>query len=961
MKLLSAIACVALAGAVAPPRIELSLEGMTKSTSVDTDWTERCPAATTTSEANCPFPVAHAFDHNNQAIDVTTTVERVTSASGTAQPVTASNGSYDVQWDEPAIYLFKYQAKDSVGNTAEHIVFELVLDDLTKPEITCNAATQTLEVFQNDPTTQDAVQQCTFSDNIAQPGDIDVTYDVIGTVYSLVDGGRNRTKTHKHFSSYTAMNTYFHEQATLEKRGKFTVGILARDNAGMFGAHGEDNVQHASFELYIEDNVAPTITLEGGNPTIECGTPYTNVSGVWTNTDTQTTMSEDQLNKGNSKYSSSRPYKSWRDPGVTVTDLYDTDLSQAMAQPCDINDPTKCLDVLVAGNYTITYTATDASGNVGSQTRTVHVVDDEAPKIAIIGGPLQYHQKTAEAYDDPGIRVWDNCDFYGSNATSNGTHVSYANVSNGQLSDLQSNVRVWYTHDTDGACSNTAAHLSWSELDLSQGGKYWKHYQAEDSAGNVSPQACRKITIVDEEKPILSIEWNSQVSDGIEMVDASTSLEYQDEGATCTDYVHGNLNRAVRSTGDIVNRAKVGTYYVTYTCKDPSGNHAEPMTKTIIVRDETCPTITLESGTQEISIEAGFPYVDQEPACSDDFSSACIKKVYGNTVNYARAFKQSPNCETVKAAYSEASTGYYLLTPTGGPEVSAFCDMENVRTYFRKDDFVGSACLTDMCEGSYDSGSLVTDCFSVDENEKAYYPRNGDEQHLVGITSMDEGQCVIFSQAGIEGVQNKTVLCSELVSEAELAHIKHSVKDSHNFCSWQEEANRNSTHGVPTFANSGTESFSRANLYPVSNGASADDPTEYVIKYHYTDAAGNTGACPSNHAQYPNECKCPKERTVHVKDSLPPVITLKLNDNLVAVSGGGQTGHGHYNTPTTFQSSTSNPAYINAAAGGEHNPFLMAESTTSVNGWAVAAVASFITGVALLSYSGKSATTSVPV
>jgi phosphoribulokinase len=33
----------------------------------------------------------------------------------------------------------------------------------------------------------------------------------------------------------------------------------------------------------------------------------------------------------------------------------------------------------------------------------------------------------------------------------------------------------------------------------------------------------------------------------------------------------------------------------------------------------------------------------------------------------------------------------------------------------------------------------------------------------------------------------------------------------------------------------------------------------------------------------------------------------------------------------------------------------------SVNGWAVAAVASFITGVALLSYSGKSATTSVPV
>jgi len=960
MKLLSAVACVALAGAVAPPRIELSLEGMTKSTSVDTDWTERCPASHTTSEANCPFPVARAFDHNNQVIDVTTTVERVTSASDTAQPVAATSiGSYDVKWDEPAIYLFKYQAKDSVGNTAEHIVFELVLDDLTKPTITCEHATQTFEVYQNDQATQDAVQQCTFSDNIAQPDDITVTYDVTGTVYTFDGvGKKTASKEHHAFTSYTDLNTYFHTQSTLKKRGTFTVGILAKDTAGMFGAHGEDNVQHASYTVYIKDTVAPTIALLGGNPTIECGTPYTKVDGVWTNDFTGTTMSEDKLDEvdgqqtywGVSKYDNTKLWKSWRDPGVTVTDLYDTDMSQAIAQPCDVNDPTKCLDVSASGDYTITYTATDASGNAGTQTRTVHVVDNLPPQIAIIGGELQYHQKTAEAYDDPGIHIKDNCDFQGSDATSNGTHVSYATVSNAQLSDLHSNVKVWYTHDTDGTCSDsTDGRLLWSDLDLSNGGKYLKHYQVEDRAGNVSPPVCRKITIVDDEKPILSIEWDSKVSNGIEYVDASTSQEYQDEGATCTDYVHGNLNRAVRSTGDIVNLANVGTYYVTYTCKDPSGNHAEPMTKTIIVQDVTCPTITLDSDTQEISIEAGFPYVDQGATCSDDFSACDLSKVYGNTVNYARAFKESPNCETVKAAFSEASSGYYLLTPSGvsGREVSAFCDMQNVRTYFRKDDF-GSACPANMCEGS--------NCFSVAVNEKAYYPRSGHVQHLVGITAKNNEQCEIFSQAGIDGVQRKTVACGELVSEAELAHIKHFVLDSHSFCSWQSEADR---VGLPTFANTRTESFSRANLYPVSDGASANEPTHYVIKYHYTDAAGNTGKCGSTHAEYANMCKCPKERTVHVKDSLPPVITLKLNDNLVAVSGGVQTGHGHYDTPTsTFVSSTQNPAYNNGAG---NNPFLMAESTTSVNGWAVAAVASFITGVALLSYSGKSATTSVPV
>ena len=41
------------------------------------------------------------------------------------------------------------------------------------------------------------------------------------------------------------------------------------------------------------------------------------------------------------------------------------------------------VDISTAGSYTITYTATDAAGNVGTATRTVTVVDTTAPVVTV--------------------------------------------------------------------------------------------------------------------------------------------------------------------------------------------------------------------------------------------------------------------------------------------------------------------------------------------------------------------------------------------------------------------------------------------------------------------------------------------------------------------------------------------------------------------------------------------------
>merc|ERR1712072_965588 len=70
---------------------------------------------------------------------------------------------------------------------------------------------------------------------------------------------------------------------------------------------------------------------------------------------------------------------------------------------------------------------------------------------------------------------------------------------------------------------------------------------------------------------------------------------------------------------------------------------------------------------------------------------------------------------------------------------------------------------------------------------------------------------------------------------------------------------------------------------------------KYVIMYHVSDKAGN------------KECKTLK-RTVVVKDTLPPVITLHLKNKLIHTSASSQVGLGGKKNP----------------AGGKANPFLKA-------------------------------------
>jgi len=94
---------------------------------------------------------------------------------------------------------------------------------------------------------------------------------------------------------------------------------------------------------------------------------------------------------------------------------------------------------------------------------------------------------------------------------------------------------------------------------------------------------------------------------------------YVDDGATCSDQVDGVISQNVEVSGDVVNLSKVGTYVITYNCKDSAGNSAPTTQRTVHVRQTSCPTceITGQEDPHVQKHEAGFEYTDQGAVCTD--------------------------------------------------------------------------------------------------------------------------------------------------------------------------------------------------------------------------------------------------------------------------------------------------------------------------------------------------------
>jgi hypothetical protein len=216
------------------------------------------------------------------------------------------------------------------------------------------------------------------------------------------------------------------------------------------------------------------------------------------------------------------------DPGATATDSCAGDFTSAI-QVSGTVDPN------VVNTYTLTYTVSDASGNEATATRTVNVVDTTAPVITVSGdSPVTV--ECHGSYTDAGATATDACG------------VVSVNTSGG--------------------------------VDVNTPGTYTITYTATD--GTNTATATRTVNVVDTAAPTITLGGASTMT-----VECHTG--FTDPGASAADA----CDTAVPVTASgIVNADVPGTYTITYTASDDSGNAAAPVTRTVNVVDTTPPVIS---------------------------------------------------------------------------------------------------------------------------------------------------------------------------------------------------------------------------------------------------------------------------------------------------------------------------------------------------------------------------------
>jgi uncharacterized protein (TIGR03382 family) len=244
--------------------------------------------------------------------------------------------------------------------------------------------------------------------------------------------------------------------------------------------------------------------------------------------------------------------------------------------PADINNGSRDPDNNLAGctqspagpypigSTTVTLTCRDQADLVARCTGTVMVEDQVMPEVTLNGPATDGMECTRNgSYRDLGATANDMC---------------------------QGSLQV-----TVSGAVNPAAP-----------GAYALDYRATDSAGN-EVTATRTINVTDTVAPRVTVS-------GTNRMEHECGTPFIDPGATADDACAGPLPVSATRSGSV---DQPGTFSITYSAADPSGNRStSPVTRTVTVVDDTPPTLTL-AGPATQALECGTPYAEPGATASD--------------------------------------------------------------------------------------------------------------------------------------------------------------------------------------------------------------------------------------------------------------------------------------------------------------------------------------------------------
>jgi len=222
-------------------------------------------------------------------------------------------------------------------------------------------------------------------------------------------------------------------------------------------------------------------------------------------------------------------FSNYTEPAVTVSDNYDAQSKLV------INRNSGGFNKNVVGSYNIVYTCTDSSGNVATATRTVNVVDTQAPVVTVkisdlINWPL------GKPWVDPGVQIVDN--FY-----------------------------------SEQMLQDTPYLKTTGTVDVYMAGFYTLKYKVTDPSGNISNEAVRRVRVlvngVDDVKSAKGVTLYPVPSNGELNAVIDPAFLNNNEQVEVTVYNMMGQKVNVRVSTDASNKLVIdmlgvasGTYYV---------------------------------------------------------------------------------------------------------------------------------------------------------------------------------------------------------------------------------------------------------------------------------------------------------------------------------------------------------------------------------------------------------------
>ena len=217
----------------------------------------------------------------------------------------------------------------------------------------------------------------------------------------------------------------------------------------------------------------------------------------------------------------------YTEPGATATDAID-----GVIPPSNIAI-SGAVDTGRLGHYPVQYTVTDRAGNTATVTRDVFVYDGDAPSIVLKGAsPMTVEANSL--FEDPGATAYD--------------------VQDGDIS---------------------ASIVVSGSVDTSTLGTYTLYYDVSDSTGNAAPTVTRTVYVKDTQPPVLTLL-------GEPVMRVPYGEPFVDPGARAIDAYYGDVSSLIVVTG-AVDTSQAGEYTLRYNVKDPSGNAAPEVTRTVTV------------------------------------------------------------------------------------------------------------------------------------------------------------------------------------------------------------------------------------------------------------------------------------------------------------------------------------------------------------------------------------------